>query len=122
MYNHTRGLCCLVHMDMPPPTDTELEGPNQLPPILLTSDLEWNPSSIDFEYDPNSWFSQIDDLPEIERPSNFNDYGEYISDSTIATLCVEIEHKYDLENYVLTNCCDLINYTNEAREIKMCTH
>ena len=47
----------LVYMYMRPPTDKELDGPNQLPQIILTSDLEWNPSSIDFEYDPTSWFS-----------------------------------------------------------------
>ena len=53
-------------MDMRPPTDAELDGPNHLPQILLTSDLEWNPSTIDFEYDPTSWYSQINDLPNVE--------------------------------------------------------
>ena len=108
----------LVYMDMRPPTDAELDGPHQLPQMILTSDLEWNPSSIDFEYDPNSWFSQIDDLPNVERPSHFDDYGEYVSDNSIATLCADIEKKYDLENYVLTNCCELINnYTVEERDV-----
>ena len=101
-----------------PPIDAELDGPNQLPQIILTSDLEWNPSSIDFEYDPNSWFSQIDDLPNVERPSHFDDYGEYVSDNSIATLCADIEKKYDLENYILTNCCELINnYTVEEHDV-----
>ena len=105
-------------MDMHPPTDEELDGPNQLPQVILTSDLEWNPSSIDFEYDPTSWFSQIDDLPNVEQPSKFDDYGEYVSDSSIATLCTYIENKYDLESYILTNCCELINnYTVEARDV-----
>ena len=103
---------------MRPPTDKELDGPNQLPQIILTSDLEWNPSSIDFEYDPTSWFSQLDDLPNVEQPSHFDDYGEYVSDSSVATLCTYIEKKYDLENYVLTNCCELINnYTVEERDV-----
>ena len=89
-------------MDMRPPTDAELDSPNQLPQIILMSDLEWNPSSIDFEYDPNSQFSQIDDLPNVEQLSHFDNYGEYVSDSNIATLCDDIEKKCDLENHVLT--------------------
>lgn len=107
----------LAYMDMCPPTDEELDCPKQLPQIILASDLEWNPSSIDFEYDPNAWFSQIDDLPNIERPSVFDDYGEYTSDNNIATLCAGIEKKYDLENYILTNYCDLIHYTIKERDI-----
>ena len=86
-----------------------MDGPNDLSQILLTSDLEWNPSTIDFEYDPTSWYSQINDLPNVERPSHFDDYGEYVSDNNIATLCADIEKKYDLEHYILTNCCELVN-------------
>ena len=110
--------CGLVYMDMRPSTDAELDGPNQPPQIILTSDLEWNPSSIDFEYDPISWFSQIDDLPDVEQPSHFDDYGDYVSDSSIAILCTNIEKKYDLKNFRLKNCYELINnYTVEEFDI-----
>ena len=95
-----------------------MDGPNHLRQILLTPDLEWNPLPIDFEYDPTSWFSQINDLPNVEQPSHFDDYGEYVSDNTIATLCADIEKKYDLERYILTNCCELVNnYTVTERNI-----
>ena len=89
MHYYRRWICypsqcmlwtCLYGYE-PPPKDAELDGPNQLPQVILTSDLEWNPSSIYFEYDPISWFSQIDDLPDVEQPSYFDDYG-----STLVTV------------------------------------
>ncbi len=39
----------LVYMDIRPPTDNDMDT---LPQIILTSDLDWIPSSIDFEHDP----------------------------------------------------------------------
>ena len=43
----------LVTMDMRPPTDDELSltGPKSLPQTVITSDLDWNPSIIDYECD-----------------------------------------------------------------------
>ena len=125
MYHYTRWICypsqCILWTCLygyMPPINAELDGPNQLPQVILTSDLEWNPSSIDFEYNPISWFSQIDDLPDVEQPSHFDDYGVYVSNSSIATLCTDIEKKYYLENFILTNCCELINnYTVEKRDV-----
>ena len=70
----------LVYMDMRPPTDAELAIPSEggLPQIILTSDLDWHPSSIDFEHDTEQWFDAMEDLPELEYDTPFDDYGEYL--------------------------------------------
>ena len=65
---------------MCPPTDVELTIPSEggLPQIILTSDLDWHPSSIDFEHDTEQWFDAMEDLPDLEYDTPFDDYGEYL--------------------------------------------
>ena len=54
----------LVYMDIRPPTDAELDpvSDGALPQIILTSDVDWNPSSIDHEHDDEEWFDAMEDL------------------------------------------------------------
>ena len=68
----------LVHMDMRPPTDSELSitGTNALPQTIMTSDLDWNPSSIDYKYDDTNWFDAMDNLPDLDHDLPFDEYGE----------------------------------------------
>ena len=70
----------LVYMDMRPPTDQELAIPSDraLPQVILTSDLDWHPSSIDYEHDSDQWFDAMTDLPDLESDTPFDDYGEYL--------------------------------------------
>ena len=61
-------------MDMHPPSDDEL---NDLPHVVLTSDIDWDPSIVDNEMDLEQWLDaqmEHDDLPGI------NDYGDLTFD------------------------------------------
>ena len=70
----------LVYMDMRPPTDAELAIPSDggLPQVIMTSDLDWHPSSIDFEHDTEQWFDTMEELPDLDHHIPFDDYGEYL--------------------------------------------
>ena len=59
----------LVNMDMQPPTNSELSitRPNTLPQTIITSDLDWRPSSVDYEYDDTNWFDAMDNLPDLDH-------------------------------------------------------
>ena len=70
----------LVYMDMRPPTDEELAIPSKggLPQVIVTSDLDWHPSSVDFEHDAEQWFDAMQELPDLDHDLPFDDYGEYL--------------------------------------------
>ena len=65
-------------MDMRPPTDEELKphGEGGLSQIILTSDLDWVPSSVDHEHDPKQWFDAMENLPDLNNDSPFDEDGE----------------------------------------------
>ena len=67
----------LVTMDMRPPTDAELSltGSKSLPQTIITSDLDWDPSIIDYEYDDDNWFVAIKNLLDVDNHLPLNDYG-----------------------------------------------
>ena len=64
----------LAYLDMHPPSHNELET---LPHIVLTSDMDWDLSVLDNEFDlANDW----DQVPEEEEPyinREFDDVGMY---------------------------------------------
>ena len=60
----------LVYMDMRPHTDSEFE---RLPHIILTSDLQWDPSVMDHENDDVQWFDAVEELEEVHADSPFYD-------------------------------------------------
>ena len=68
----------LVHMDIGPPTDEELKprGKGGLPKIILTSDLDWTPSSVDQKHDSKQWFDAMENLPDLDNDSPFDEDGE----------------------------------------------
>ena len=101
-------------MDMRPPTDSELEGPNSLPQIILTSDLDWMPSSIDQEHDPEVWFDAMQDLPDLDYDLPFDEYGEYLHSHELAATYASIQSSFDLENRFIVDTCELIESTAEA--------
>ena len=57
----------LAYLDMRPPTDHELDN---LPHVCMTSDVDWNPSSMDSEIDMEEWINNSSDL------SSVLDYGD----------------------------------------------
>ena len=80
----------LVPMDMRPPTDAELKphGKGGLPQIILTSDLDWVPSSVDHEHDSEQWFDAMENLPDLDNDSPFDEDGE-------------CQHVHDIDTNVL---------------------
>ena len=66
-------------MDIRKPTDAELASADDggPPQITLTSDLDWVPSSLDHEHDPETWFDAMEDPPDLEDDSLFNNCGEH---------------------------------------------
>jgi hypothetical protein len=66
----------LAYMDMRPPLDTEFDT---LPHVVLTSDVDWDPSIIDNEIDlVTDWHDAVQDLPgDLYVEPRFNSTGEY---------------------------------------------
>ena len=64
----------LVCMDMSPPTDAELDlqGCSGSPQMVLTSDLDWVPASVDCEHDVEQCFDAMEDLPESDLDLPFH--------------------------------------------------
>ena len=65
----------LPYMDIRPPSDTELD---ELPHIILTSDVTWDPSIADYEFDSTEDFAQ--DFPQDTQDiatSDVHDDGGY---------------------------------------------
>ena len=65
----------LVYMDMHPYTDQEKAD---LPIVQLTSDLDWCPSSIDYEHDSEQWFDAMENLPDLHCNHPFDEHGDYL--------------------------------------------
>ena len=62
-------------MDMHPPSNEEFD---QLPHVVLTSDVDWDPAIVDCELDLEEWHDacmELDDLPGI------NEYGDLTFDN-----------------------------------------
>ena len=70
----------LPYMDMVRPTDHQID---MLPHVMFTSDVPWDPSSLDDEYEPE------DDIPsdDLSLPDyhtyDINDYGELVPDARL---------------------------------------
>ena len=96
----------LVYMDMHPPTDAEHLT---LPHIILTSDLDWHPSSVDSEYDPDTWFDAMEDLPDLDYDICFDEYGDYIHTHELAATFTTIEQHLDLNDNYTINGQETIN-------------
>jgi hypothetical protein len=67
----------LPYMDMRRPTDAELAS---LPHVVLTSDVDWDPSVLDNEIDlATSWYDGIHDLPQPPYVEpRFDHTGQYL--------------------------------------------
>ena len=54
-------------MDMHPPSDEEID---QLPHVIITLDIDWDPAIVDCELDLEEWLDarmEADDLPGINE-------------------------------------------------------
>ena len=90
----------LVTLVMRPPIDAKisLTGPKSLPQTVIISDLDWDPSIIDYEYDDDNWFDAMENLPDLDHDLPFNEYGEYLHTHEIAATFADIENSFDVQN------------------------
>ena len=65
----------LVYLDMHPPSDQELAS---LPYVVLTSDVDWDPSTLDHELDLDTWSSQSPHTKDPYAEHRFEKYGDYL--------------------------------------------
>jgi hypothetical protein len=91
------------------PTDGELES---LPHIIMTSDVEWDPSQYDKDLDDLATF--YDPSEEDHEERHFDQYGEY-PHRTVAThhTCCE-EEFYD--------ACEFLDYDDQAEDLLDTVH
>ena len=66
----------LLCMYLRPYSDKEW---NTLPHVILTSEVEWDPSVLDLDIDDNQeWFDAISDDPDCPSLQLFDAYGDYL--------------------------------------------
>ena len=46
--------------------------------IVITSDLDWDPLSIDYEHDNEHWFDAMENLPDLQCYHPFDEHGDYL--------------------------------------------
>ena len=111
-------------MDMRLPTDNDMDT---LPQIILTSDLDWSPSSIDFEHDPESWFDNMSELPELEPPAPFDEIGELRESNIVCLRTADpppdefyacFKSHIDFHNELIVDARELMEATKREREVK----
>ncbi|HEY9709439.1 MAG TPA: hypothetical protein V6D48_14645, partial [Oculatellaceae cyanobacterium] len=65
----------LPYMTIRPYTDKEWET---LPHVILTADVDWDPSILDCEQEDNEeWYNAMEDLPKLTPYPLFDEYGDY---------------------------------------------
>ena len=62
-------------MDMRAPTDDDL---STYPHVFFTSDMPWDPTTLDNEYDLATWHDNNDSDEDTDLDLWVNDYGEYL--------------------------------------------
>ena len=107
----------LITMDMAPPTDVELSltGSKALPQTIITSDLDWDSSIIDYEYDSENWFDAIENLPDLDHDIPFDEYGKYLHTQKVTTNFAEIEKSFDVQNEYNINAQEVISASKEHK-------
>ena len=69
----------LTYLDMRKPTDKEFA---ELPHVVLTSDIDWDPTVLDYEHDlenDNVWYDTLQDPnPDAYEEPRFGETGDYI--------------------------------------------
>ena len=98
-------------MDMRPPTNDELSltGPKSLPQTIIPSNLDWNPSIIDYEYDVENCFDAMENLPDLNYDIPFDEYGEYLQTHELAANFAELEKTFDVQNEYILNAQEVIS-------------
>ena len=89
-------------MDMHPPSDEELD---ELPQVVLTYDMDWDPSVVDNDLELTQWLyaqMELDNLPEV------NDYGDLTFDDQGYYRDVTVKMAVFYDSYQCTSeYCDL---------------
>ena len=80
----------LPYMDMRPPSDSELHGSSRLPQAILTSDLEWDPKSIDHEHTAEAWHDVASHEVSLGYDAPFTDDGEYVHTHPLAVTNLDL--------------------------------
>ncbi|CAJ1928442.1 unnamed protein product, partial [Cylindrotheca closterium] len=75
----------LPYLRMRPPTDRELSNPD-IPHVVLTSDVDWDPSVLDVTIDVDEWAKSIPDNGSEEGERPFDRVGTLKSNTTVTTL------------------------------------
>lgn len=107
----------LVCMDMRPSLDNELYGSNKVPETILTSDLNWDPSCLDYEHDDENWFNTMETLPDFDYDLPFDEYEEYLNSHEFAATFASIEEKFDVQNNYIINAQEVINSSTKGPKI-----
>ena len=87
-------------MDMQPFTDKEKED---LPMVFLTSDVDWDPSSLDYKHDVEHWFDTMENLPELSTNHPFDEHGDYLHTHEIQANLHMLESKCTLDDRLINN-------------------
>ena len=64
----------LPYLNMHPPTDSDLE---KLPHIVFTSDIDWDPSALDCDFDLDKDWADIPHIDDIYDNLAFDEFGNY---------------------------------------------
>ena len=108
----------LVHMDMHPPTDAELDtqGKSGLPQTILTSDLDWVPSSVDHEHDADQWFDAMEDLPDLDSGLPFDENSECQCTHDVDAHLAMINKVCDFSTHLLINDKELLETSDTPQQ------
>jgi hypothetical protein len=108
----------LAYMDMHPPSDDEI---NELPHVILTSDIDWDPTIVDNDMDFEEWLDaqmELDFLPGVNDYADltFNDQGYYRNVSVNNTEFMDAIQD-------ISEICDLDSIVeNIERKIRVANH
>ena len=103
-------------MDMHPPSDEELDG---LPQVVLTSDMDWDPSVVDNDLELDQW---LDAQMELGNLPGVNDYGDLTFDDQGYYRDVTVKTAIFYDSYQCTSeYCDLEDIVDNI-ERKYCVN
>ena len=71
--------------------------------ILLTADLDWNPSSLDYGHDDEHWFDAMESLPDLNCNHLFDEHGDYLHTHEIEVNLKKLENTSNTNNTLIDN-------------------
>jgi len=96
----------LPYITIRPFSDEEWDN---LPHVILTSDMDWDPGILDQDLEDNeAWFDAIADLPPNKPPSAFDEIGDY--NKCIIIQSHDILYSWDTSHHIADACVMLHTY------------